>query len=157
MPLHGKLCCDCRCRLCILCRKQLWRFANGLWPSRNWQCPREVRARDCRLAVPKLNPDNVLQGNGMQGWAEDGPYNAIHVGASAAEIPRALLDQLAPGGRLVLPVGAPGDKQSLKVIDRDDKDGFYSKDMMGVQYVPLTSKEVQLRGGLLSGSVVVNS
>ena len=81
----------------------------------------------------------------MQGWIEDAPYNAIHVGASAAQIPDALLEQLVPGGRLVVPVGGAGERQSLAVIDRDQEGKWHRKDMMGVQYVPLTSREEQLR------------
>lgn len=89
----------------------------------------------------------------MQGWEEAAPYDAIHVGASAAEIPLPLLEQLGPGGRLVLPVGAAGEHQSLSVIDRDATGNFTRQDLMGVQYVPLTTREAQLRHAPRSVSV----
>jgi protein-L-isoaspartate(D-aspartate) O-methyltransferase len=82
--------------------------------------------------------------DGRLGWPEHAPYDAIHVGAAAPEIPQALIDQLKPGGRLVIPVGSIF--QDLKVIDKN-KDGSLSvRSETSVRYVPLTSRDAQLRG-----------
>ncbi|KAL4036364.1 hypothetical protein IC575_005097 [Cucumis melo] len=82
-------------------------------------------------------------GDGRQGWAECAPYDAIHVGAAAAEIPPALIDQLKPGGRMVIPVG--NIFQDLKVVDKDSDGSVSIHDETSVRYVPLTSREAQLR------------
>lgn len=88
-----------------------------------------------RLA--QLNLRNVVfrWGDGWEGWNALGPYNAIIVTAAAAQVPQALLDQLAPGGRLVIPVGA-GDVQELLLIVRED-DGFSRHVLDAVRFVPL--------------------
>lgn len=81
--------------------------------------------------------------DGRQGWAECAPYDAIHVGAAATEIPPALIDQLKPGGRMVIPVG--NIFQDLKVVDKDSDGSVSIHDETSVRYVPLTSREAQLR------------
>lgn len=88
-----------------------------------------------RLA--QLNLRNVVfrWGDGWEGWNALGPYNGIIVTAAAANVPQALLDQLAPGGRLVIPVGA-GDVQELLLIVRED-DGFSRHVLDAVRFVPL--------------------
>ncbi|ESQ45729.1 hypothetical protein EUTSA_v10010684mg [Eutrema salsugineum] len=86
----------------------------------------------------------VHVGDGRQGWAEFAPYDAIHVGAAAPEIPEALIEQLKPGGRLVIPVG--NIFQDLKVVDKNSDGSVSIKSETSVRYVPLTSREAQLRG-----------
>ncbi|RAL47555.1 hypothetical protein DM860_011293 [Cuscuta australis] len=82
-------------------------------------------------------------GDGRDGWPEGAPYDAIHVGAAAGDIPKPLIDQLKPGGRLVIPVGDVF--QELMVVDKDP-DGHISEHReTSVRYVPLTSREAQLR------------
>jgi protein-L-isoaspartate(D-aspartate) O-methyltransferase len=82
--------------------------------------------------------------DGRLGWPEHAPYDAIHVGAAAPEIPQALIDQLKPGGRLVIPVGSVF--QDLKVIDKNMDGSLNIRSETSVRYVPLTSRDAQLRG-----------
>lgn len=88
-----------------------------------------------RLA--QLNLRNVVfrWGDGWEGWNALGPYNGIIVTAAASNVPQALLDQLAPGGRLVIPVGA-GDVQELLLIVREE-DGYTRQVLDAVRFVPL--------------------
>ncbi|SCW35099.1 protein-L-isoaspartate(D-aspartate) O-methyltransferase [Pseudomonas peli] len=87
--------------------------------------------------LTQLNLRNVVfrWGDGWEGWNALGPYNGIIVTAAAANVPQALLDQLALGGRLVIPVGA-GDVQELLLIVREE-DGFSRHVLDAVRFVPL--------------------
>lgn len=72
----------------------------------------EARALLTRLGYTNVS---VIVGDGSQGYPECAPYSAILVSAAAAELPRALLAQLAEGGRMIVPVG-PADSQQLQLI-----------------------------------------
>jgi len=87
--------------------------------------------------MSELNLRNVVfrWGDGWEGWPALAPYNGIIVTAAASEVPQALLDQLAPGGRLVIPVGA-GDVQQLLLIVREEQ-GFARHVLDAVRFVPL--------------------
>jgi protein-L-isoaspartate(D-aspartate) O-methyltransferase len=73
--------------------------------------------------------------DGTAGWAAHAPYDAIIVTAAASEVPKALQEQLARGGRLVIPVGPPN-QQVLRVVDRVGA-RFQSRDVAAVSFVPL--------------------
>ncbi|KAJ7945782.1 Protein-L-isoaspartate O-methyltransferase [Quillaja saponaria] len=87
---------------------------------------------------------SVHVGDGRLGWSEFAPYDAIHVGAAAAEIPQPLIDQLKPGGRLIIPVGNVF--QDLQVVDKNSDGTISIRSETSVRYVPLTSRDAQLRG-----------
>ena len=78
-------------------------------------------------------------GDGTVGWNEYAPYDGIIVTAAAPEVPQPLLDQLANGGHLVIPVGDL-DSQSIRVITRVDEN-FKSVDAHGFKFVPLIGKK----------------
>ncbi|CAL2045371.1 CBN-PCM-1 protein [Caenorhabditis brenneri] len=85
----------------------------------------------------------MIEGDGRQGFAEKAPYNAIHVGAAAKGVPKALLDQLAEGGRMMIPVEDKYGNQTFKQIDKIN--GEIKEEVVAdVMYVPLTTREHQL-------------
>jgi protein-L-isoaspartate(D-aspartate) O-methyltransferase len=88
--------------------------------------------------LTELNLRNVVfrWGDGCEGWPALAPYNGIIVTAVAQEVPQALLDQLAPGGRMVIPVGPTGDTQHLMLIVREEH-GFSQQVLGAVRFVPL--------------------
>lgn len=78
------------------------------------------------------------EGDGRKGVPQYAPYDAIHVGAAAAITPNALLEQLANGGRLIVPVGPEGGEQYMTQYDKDTDGKVKETRLMGVMYVPLT-------------------
>lgn len=78
-----------------------------------------------------------VTGDGRKGWKEDAPYDAIHVGAAAAEHHKELTEQLKAPGRLFVPV-SDGGSQYIYVIDKKEDGSIERKKLYGVQYVPLT-------------------
>ena len=92
--------------------------------------------------LPELGLRNVVfrWGDGWEGWPALAPYNGILVAAAATQVPQALLDQLAPGGRLVIPVGS-GDEQQLMLIVRESM-GFTRQVLDPVRFVPLLTGSV---------------
>ena len=97
----------------------------------------EALAARARERFDALSLNNVVTkiGDGYLGWPEQAPFDGILVTAAPRGIPRALLDQLDEGGRMVLPVGG-GDVQELRVIDRT-ADGFEENAVKQVRFVPL--------------------
>ncbi|KAM3210543.1 hypothetical protein ACQJBY_064491 [Aegilops geniculata] len=95
-------------------------------------------------ADPQLNDGSlsIHIADGREGWPQLAPYDCIHVGAAAPQIPEALIEQLKPGGRMVIPVGTIF--QELKVVDKKLDGGVSIRDETSVRYVPLTSKDAQL-------------
>lgn len=84
----------------------------------------------------------IVHTDGRQGWPAGGPYDVIHVGAACPEVPRTLIDQLSPKGRLLLPVG-DSDHQNMLIVDKDEAGLVTTKKDWGVIYIPLTSRDQQ--------------
>ncbi len=94
----------------------------------------QQRARRC-LRELKLANVRFKHGDGNLGWVEQAPFDAIIVTAAALGVPDSLLEQLRPGGRLVIPTESGG-RQLLKLIVRE-ADGFHEQVLQPVKFVPL--------------------
>ncbi len=93
-----------------------------------------ARERLSRLGYTNIQ---VLYDDGTLGWPEFAPYNAIVVTAGAPVVPQALLEQLAPGGRLVIPVGPSPYLQTLVRVRRTSEDHYLREELCQVRFVPL--------------------
>ncbi len=94
----------------------------------------EAKARLARLGYRGVT---VRHGDGYAGWPEQAPFDAIVVTAGADSIPPALIQQLAPGGRLVMPVGDPLLDQELVLVEKDAAGRVASRRLLPVRFVPL--------------------
>ena len=80
-------------------------------------------------------------GDGYWGWPEHAPFDGIIVTCAAGHVPPPLFDQLAPGGRMVIPIGQPGMYQQLKVVTKDPKTGRPNyQTICGVAFVPMVGR-----------------
>jgi protein-L-isoaspartate(D-aspartate) O-methyltransferase len=84
----------------------------------------------------------TIIGDGWIGWPPQAPYDRIIVTAAAPEPPQALIDQLKPGGRMIIPLGSTRDTQSLVEIDKTDA-GIAKKPLLPVRFVPLLHGRVK--------------
>lgn len=96
-------------------------------------------AKTATHRLSQLGYDNVrvLNGDGYFGWKEKGPFDAIVVTAAADHIPPPLLEQLKPGGRLVIPLGNPFYIQQLVLVTKDKEGRIKEKPVIPVRFVPL--------------------
>lgn len=103
----------------------------------------EVLGRQAEKTLERLAYHNVSVriGDGYHGWMEHAPYDAILVTAAPETIPQALIDQLKPGGKLVIPVGKQSGVQSLQVVEKDAQGKILSHDVLPVGFVPLTRSQ----------------
>lgn len=93
-----------------------------------------------RERIQQLRIRNILvkHGDGMAGWEENGPFDAILAAAAPVVVPPNLLDQLKIGGRLVIPVGSEG-QQDLLLVTREDQDTYKEQKLDVVSFVPMRS------------------
>jgi protein-L-isoaspartate(D-aspartate) O-methyltransferase len=100
-------------------------------------------AEKAQERLQRLGYDNVAirAGDGTLGWPEAAPFDAILVAAGGPEVPSPLKDQLAIGGRLVIPVGDAERYQHLLKITRTEQDAFEEEDLGPVMFVPLIGRE----------------
>ena len=92
--------------------------------------------------LKRLGYRNVVAriGDGYRGWPEEAPFDSIMVTAAPREVPQPLIDQLRPGGRLVVPVGGQGAGQSLLLIEKQPDGTVTRRNVLAVRFVPLTDK-----------------
>jgi protein-L-isoaspartate(D-aspartate) O-methyltransferase len=106
--------------------------------ERHEQLAKLASARFASLGYTKIN---VLHGDGTLGWPEHAPYDVILVTAGGPQVPKPLLEQLAVGGRLIIPVGDTSRLQRLVRVTRTSQDRFDDEDLGEVQFVPLIGAE----------------
>jgi protein-L-isoaspartate(D-aspartate) O-methyltransferase len=99
-------------------------------------------AKECRERMSRLGYGNVTihEGDGYYGLESEAPFDAIVVTAAAAYIPPPLVQQLKPGGRMVIPVGAQFAVQYLMLGEKDDRGEITTRQVLPVRFVPLTGK-----------------
>jgi protein-L-isoaspartate(D-aspartate) O-methyltransferase len=102
----------------------------------------EPLGREAAARLRRLGYRNVETriGDGYQGWPEQAPFDSIMVTAAPREVPQPLIDQLRPGGRLVVPVGGQGGSQSLLLVEKRDDGTVTRRNVLAVRFVPLTDK-----------------
>lgn len=96
-------------------------------------------ARSAAATLQRLGYGNVTvrNGDGYDGWPEEAPFDIILVTAAPEEVPAALVAQLRPGGRLIVPVGRMADVQDLQVIQKDVAGRTTTRSVIPVRFVPL--------------------
>lgn len=99
--------------------------------------PELAEAAAARLKRLGYGNIHVKTADGSMGWPEHAPYDGILVTAAGREIPAALIDQLAPGGRMVIPVGIGRYEQVLTLVSKDDDGDVTEKRGLPVAFVPL--------------------
>jgi len=102
----------------------------------------EGLAKAAEKRLNELGYKNVFvrAGDGYFGWKENAPFDAIIGTAAAEQIPPPLLEQLKPGGRMILPYENTGGFQYLVLITKDDKGGIHKQNVLPVAFVPMTGR-----------------
>jgi protein-L-isoaspartate(D-aspartate) O-methyltransferase len=100
----------------------------------------EALATLAAARLQRMGYDNVEVrcGNGRLGWPGHAPYDAILVAAATPDVPPALIEQLRPGGRLVIPIGGAHESQELRVLSKDAQGRVHERAVLPVVFVPLT-------------------
>ena len=98
--------------------------------------------REAAQRLARLGYDNVAAkvGDGYQGWPEHAPFDAIVVTAAPRDVPQPLIDQLKPGGRLVVPVGGQIAGQMLLVLEKRRDGSISRREVLAVRFVPLVDQ-----------------
>ena len=96
-----------------------------------------------RERLRRLGYDNVeiIEGDGTKGCREQAPFDAILAAASGSHVPRPLVEQLAPNGRIVMPLGEPGWVQELVKVTKQEDGILRQENLGGVRFVPLIGEE----------------
>jgi len=94
-----------------------------------------------RLSDLGYDAVHVRQGDGYYGWPEAAPFDGIVVTAAASQIPPPLLDQLKPGGRMVIPIDAAFLVQQLMLIQKRADESIHTEALLPVAFVPLVTRQ----------------
>ena len=99
----------------------------------------EPLGRQAAATLSRLGYRNVTTriGDGFQGWAEHAPYDSIMVTAAPQDVPQPLIEQLKPGGKLVVPVGGQSSGQSLIIVEKRPDGTVTRRTVLAVRFVPL--------------------
>ena len=102
----------------------------------------EALAESARARLAHLGYDNVTTklGDGYYGWEEHAPFDSIIVTAAASHVPPPLIEQLKPGGRMVIPVGGRFMTQLLLLLEKGDDGEIVTRQIGAVRFVPLIGK-----------------
>lgn len=102
----------------------------------------EPLGREAEERLKRLGYGNVTTriGDGYQGWPEHAPFDAIVVTAAPRDVPQPLIDQLKPGGKLVVPVGGLLGGQSLLVLEKRPDGTMHRRQVLAVRFVPLVDQ-----------------
>jgi len=93
-----------------------------------------------RLKNLGYNNVEVKIGDGYEGWEEHAPYDGIIVTAAISNIPLPLIQQLKPGGRMIIPLGEQFFIQYLTIVEKDEQDKIKTRHILPVTFVPFTGK-----------------
>ncbi len=102
----------------------------------------EALGRSASKRLQRLGYDNVETriGDGYYGWPEHGPFDAIVVTAASSHIPPPLVQQIKPGGVMLIPVGSQFQVQQLTLVRKDDNGNVTTRQVLPVRFVPLTGR-----------------
>ena len=99
--------------------------------------PELAKRAEANLAALGYTNITIRVGDGYQGWAAEAPFDAIVVAAAAPRLPQALVDQLAPGGRMAIPLGGENENQYLTLVTKRADGGVDLRRVLPVRFVPL--------------------
>ncbi len=99
-----------------------------------------------RLATLGYDNVRIVEGDGTRGWSAQAPFDAILAAASGSHVPKPWIDQLAPRGRIVMPLGDPGSVQQLVKVTRRESGEVVTEDLGSVRFVPLIGEEAWKEG-----------
>ena len=99
----------------------------------------EEFAQEAKVRLAAVGHDNVFirDGDGSRGWPEHAPFDKILITAAARDVPEALIDQLNPGGRIVLPIGEQDQIQQLSVVEKTEDGRIHRQALMQVRFTQL--------------------
>ncbi len=103
-----------------------------------------ARARLKRLGYGNVH---IIAGDGFEGWPDEAPFDAIIVTAAPETTPPALIEQLAPGGRMVIPLGRVHETQFLTLVTKDVAGNITEQGMLPVAFVPMVPRGIDGAGG----------